>query len=61
MYELSRYISGFDIIKFTILKSLGIKNAIKCSYLKSKKYNQLIIKFFTEFDFKIIGIQKLIE
>ena len=52
MYELSRYISGFDIIKFTILKSLGIKNAIKYSYLKSKKYNQLIIKFFTEFDFK---------
>ncbi len=52
MYELSKYISGYDIIKFTILKSLGINNALEYSNSKSKKYNHLIIKFFTEFDFK---------
>ncbi len=52
MYELSKYISGYDITKFTILKSLGINNALEYSNSKSKKYNHLIIKFFTEFDFK---------
>ena len=52
MYELSKYVSGYDILKFTILKSMGIRNAFELCNLGTKKYSHLMIKFFTEFDFK---------
>jgi len=51
MYELSKLVSGYDIIKFTILKSLGVKNSLNKCNIKKKKYKNLIIKFLTEYDF----------
>lgn len=51
MYELSNFASGYDIVKFTILKSLGIKNALSQSKSNVRKYDNLIIKFLTKYDF----------
>ena len=36
MYELSKLVSGYDIIKFTILKSLGVKNSLNKCNIKKK-------------------------
>tara|TARA_B100000941_G_C27963383_1_gene282689 strand:- start:54 stop:416 length:363 start_codon:yes stop_codon:yes gene_type:complete len=51
MYELSNFVSGIDIVKLTILKSLVIKNALIHSKSIVEKYHNLIIKFLTKYDF----------
>ena len=62
MYELSKFASGYDIVKFTILKSLVLKKCLSHSKSNVKKYDNLIIKFLTKGDFgkKRLNLKKKI-
>lgn len=65
MYELSKMTSNFDILKFTILNALRSPMPMESSKIITKKYKNLVIKFFTEFDFnnykrfKIINLRAI--
>ena len=65
MYELSKMTSNFDILKFTILNALRSPMPMESSKIITKKYKNLVIKFFTKFDFnnykrfKIINLRAI--